>query len=787
VKASRFNKSISAGVLWLWLCLCGPAAELPLELPKPDGKPGNPEKPVKVYILTGQSNMFGFGRYTGTSPYSGVFLTADKSVIPGKFDAWPSVYRIARHGVYPSAEADAPAGARAAVYEGVFDPKADDAGRKPVKEAGVALGTASAVLPAVQGPHTVVVTGYIDVPETGSYQLHAGWKASSRSVVNLEGKEVYRKDAAGRPVLQTVRLEKGRRYKVEIASAGGGSAAFWLEQVDLTGKGDLTNVTQTDGEFTYLLDDEGNWSVRQDVTFAEARVAEEGRWCPLTATSNGKHLGPELGFGYVVGEFHDEQVLLIKTAMGNRSLNFDFRPPSSGPIDKDKTNEFEGLEYRLTVKGVKTILGKLDQVVPGYKGQGYEIAGFVWWQGHKDRGQTQAQYEQHMVNLITDLRREFETPKMPVTIATVAFNGYRMIPEYREIWKAQMAVADPGKHPELAGTVRTVDARGFWYSRDESPTGTDYHYNHNARTYMLVGDALGRAMVELQGGSATPRPVPNKPQDAVEIAKPEPTEAETAAHKTALLPLVADGMLPRFAASERYKSELKAILERKRPARGSHFVRDALDHAAAHYRALGIHDYDWKVFGPDMQTGTWAYFTCDGALPAAMQNWFAPDFDAQQAGWKSGASPFGQVAGEKVALRAATSCTQPYCGCSITPGTLWDKKSLFMRQTFDLPPVREGHRYRIVVGGACHVNSGEAYAVYINGKLLGRGGRVRVRQGGQPRGAHIYPDLMPELESGKVTVAVTSSLSYGGRRSPEGHLSVRLEEQKIPDGLAESP
>ena len=56
-----------------------------------------------------------------------------------------------------------------------------------------------------------------------------------------------------------------------------------------------------------------------------------GQGSPLTATSNGKTIGPEVGFGYVMGTYHDAQVLLIKTAMGNRALGFDFRPPSSGP------------------------------------------------------------------------------------------------------------------------------------------------------------------------------------------------------------------------------------------------------------------------------------------------------------------------------------------------------------------------------------------------------------------------------------------------------------------------
>ncbi|MCA9216373.1 MAG: hypothetical protein KDB27_25065 [Planctomycetales bacterium] len=32
------------------------------ELPEPDGKPADQTKPVKVFILLGQSNMLGFGK-----------------------------------------------------------------------------------------------------------------------------------------------------------------------------------------------------------------------------------------------------------------------------------------------------------------------------------------------------------------------------------------------------------------------------------------------------------------------------------------------------------------------------------------------------------------------------------------------------------------------------------------------------------------------------------------------------------------------------------------------------
>ena len=57
---------------------------------------------------------------------------------------------------------------------------------------------------------------------------------------------------------------------------------------------------------------------------------------------------------------------------------------------------------------------------------------------------------------------------------------------------------ETGKYKEFEGNVKTVEARGFWRPSSESPSGAGYHYNHNAGTYMDVGDALGRAMAELE-------------------------------------------------------------------------------------------------------------------------------------------------------------------------------------------------------------------------------------------------------------------------------------------------
>ena len=62
------------------------AAEvIPADLPAPDDKPTAKDKPVKVFILSGQSNMLGFGKVEGSNAmYSSVFLSADPSVTASK-------------------------------------------------------------------------------------------------------------------------------------------------------------------------------------------------------------------------------------------------------------------------------------------------------------------------------------------------------------------------------------------------------------------------------------------------------------------------------------------------------------------------------------------------------------------------------------------------------------------------------------------------------------------------------------------------------------------------------
>ena len=84
-------------------------------------------------------------------------------------------------------------------------------------------------------------------------------------------------------------------------------------------------------------------------------------------------------------------------------------------------------------------------------------------------------------------------------MATIGFGGWDLSGDGLTVAEGQLAVSgETGNYPEFAGNVKTIEARGYWRDSAESPGNAGHHYNLNAETYLLTGDALGRAMVELQ-------------------------------------------------------------------------------------------------------------------------------------------------------------------------------------------------------------------------------------------------------------------------------------------------
>lgn len=834
-KNSPLRKGLNL-VMAILMVLPAVAEVIPANLPAPDEKPVDKTKPVKVFILSGQSNMLGFGKIDGSQPfYDSIFLSADPSIKPSKMPVVNSA--LIPHGIFQSADTTAKSGATAKVYPG----SEITAETKAAKTEKLALGTVKATIPSMDGEHTVKVEAFIDVPYDGIYEVHAGMDESSFSVATIDGKEVYRKNPdAKQATITEIELKTGKRYPLVITYfKGGGSAAFWMEKTDMEGMGDLKWAVQKLGRFPYLLNEKGEWTVRNDVMLNDAYMGK-GKSAPLSALACGPTFGPELGFGYVMGAYLDEPVIVIKADIGNRSLAWDILPPGSekytfegkqypgygeiiakdGSIQKPSGPKdwYAGKQYDDYTASIHAVLNNFGERYPEYKEQGFEVAGFAWWQGHKDGGNPAhiSRYETNLVNLIKAWRKEFKAPNAKWAIATVGFHGENMVDKYVKIAEAQMAVADPKKYPELAGTVKTIDTRPFWREPEVSPKNQDYHYNHNGETYMLTGDALGRAMVELMGGRVEyPPAVSEKTIDAVPMMQ-EPSAEDLAAMSIALRPIVTGKLIPEYIetsagipAYRRGGMELKVIIDNKAPNTSPrNGLSSQLDKVIDFYNVIGIDTYNWKDFGPDMQKAKWDFYNFDPkekyavdakgrvgdmyrdiTLPEGMENWYAKDFDTAKAGWSTGAAPFGQVNGELKALNA--HCNVPHCQCHIEPGTLWEKEVLLMRQSFDIPDFKKGHRYRIIVGGAGHGWSGEGYALYLNGKQIAEEKGGGYKSGGDPRGAYVFEDIMPEFKDGKATFAIKAFLrrtGHKGKLGPtSGHMSVWMQEAKLPAAVLEAP
>ncbi len=208
-------------------------------------------------------------------------------------------------------------------------------------------------------------------------------------------------------------------------------------------------------------------------------------------TQDGGKIGPEFTFGLTMDSALNEPVLIIKTAWGGRSLNTEFRPPSAGPYEfseaqltqlqkqgKDIAAEKAakaketGRFYRYMVEHVKNVLADPKRVCPAYDpAAGYEIAGFVWFQGFNDLvdggtypgpdGKTKdySKYSEWLADLIRDVRKDFGAPTMPFVIGVLGVDGLNAkgntLP-FRE------AMAAPALLPEFKGNVAAVQTAPFW-------------------------------------------------------------------------------------------------------------------------------------------------------------------------------------------------------------------------------------------------------------------------------------------------------------------------------------
>lgn len=254
------------------------------------------------------------------------------------------------------------------------------------------------------------------------------------------------------------------------------------------GKGNLVwsmEHSKSREKMRHLRDDDGNWVKRDDVEIS-FKAKGANRRGPLTIGYTGyggsSHIGPELQFGHVVGDHFEEPVLLIKTAWGGKSLQVDFRPPTSG----GETGEY-----------FFKMIEEVREVLSGFEAGEFEIEGFVWMQGWNDMVSKEATagYEANLVNFVKDVRAEFSLPNLPFVVGELGNGGTAPEGSGMSLFRAAQKRA-----VEKIEGAAFVETREFARPKELSPNvGHGHHWFGNAESYFLVGDALGRGILEMLG------------------------------------------------------------------------------------------------------------------------------------------------------------------------------------------------------------------------------------------------------------------------------------------------
>jgi hypothetical protein len=292
-------------------------------------------------------------------------------------------------------------------------------------------------------------------------------------------------------------------------------------------EGSLEAAVKEKKKYPYLVDEAGNWAQRKDVRYVRVMVGKGGGmqlfnndWMTVKTC---KTIGPEFGIAHMVGDASDAPVMILKSCIGNRSLGWDLLPPGSERFEAEVTEKrgdkvtkvfagykdspdswvkgtepkpiawYAGKQYDDDVANAKKVLTELDKYYPG--ATKYEVAGFFFWQGEKDLGNEvhARRYERNLVRLIRQLRKDFDAPGAKFVLATLGEAEKGIGGNEGTVLEAQLAVdGDSGKYPEFKGNVATV----YTHAMAQGGSGNG-HYGGNAEVYMDVGEAMGKAMVEL--------------------------------------------------------------------------------------------------------------------------------------------------------------------------------------------------------------------------------------------------------------------------------------------------
>jgi len=201
-----------------------------------------------------------------------------------------------------------------------------------------------------------------------------------------------------------------------------------------------------------------------------------------------------------------------------------------------------GSDYRNILAETEKVLGNIKKYFGDYdESRGYEISGFIWFQGWNDGvGSGNPDYTEQFAHLVRDLRKDLKAPGMPVVIGEMGVDGDEPMGWIEVFRKQQAAVA---AMPEFKNNVRLAKTAHLWptypnlddewqefrakaqareklakeqgrkltdagefyqtewvqrYKKELSYTSDKrYHYKGSGQCYYLMGEAFGKAMLEM--------------------------------------------------------------------------------------------------------------------------------------------------------------------------------------------------------------------------------------------------------------------------------------------------
>ena len=335
------------------------------------------------------------------------------------------------------------------------------------------------------------------------------------------------------PVIPTPKKWDGKPVQVYILM--GQSNMLGMGKILGPQNNSLESAVFKEGKFPWLKEGD-TWSINPDIrnvfimasgnqTYAQSKL-EHNEWLTpdygvqsksegqvgSASGRGGPSMGPEFGISKFGGFLNYDNVMLLKSCIGNRALGYDILPagtPRQDYTDPSGTewtyagygdssmkwlkNEtapsakfgpwYAGKQWDGDTGNVKYILNNLtaDGANPFFPREGgsankYEVAGFFWWQGDRDSrdGGLSALYELHLVSLINTLRKTFNAPKAPFVTASLGQSAIGATDGGGEILDAMLNVGCNGqtngattkcKYPDFKDNVATVRVDTIGHAR----------------------------------------------------------------------------------------------------------------------------------------------------------------------------------------------------------------------------------------------------------------------------------------------------------------------------------